>query len=1250
MVSFSSLVCYFSSQNQNYHNYYWLDFAISFKRISCLNKVKVTAKKAGKKVSKTLKATVTVKNPTFTAKVGATKLKVGEKTKLTVKKTPSSATVKYSTADAAVASISNGVITANGVGKTVITAKFTYGKKTITKKFTITVTEAVTDGVSVNLTNEFSSDYKDVVVTKMNGTALNDYATLRVYYGENGKGVKNENIILNYTYGSDSKLTKPATRVTRTDDNGVAYIDVSRNKYYDGTNDAWMPYNVDKVSYTITTERDKKIVKEGTFSFAEIKTSPIVNVNGVDDYEIADGSGKVDYTKLGYKGLVVSENDATTADGPGNGWNESAGTATQSSVDGKIGIPQYWREYVNSQQVSTKGTTDHKVGFVGGLPYITLPSENASLNAAKTFQQDVNLTASTENTYASESQYITLKDVKPNELTYATMNFTSLSLSKYTRIEIATFENEANAKDNKEQIGSTTTVYGPSADKNFAYQIPLTAKDKDTLCIKVTLKSQGQVNTDTKLGYEIKNITGVYKDKTAAEAGSTSLLKGASIEWKADTTVAYSEEKTLSDADILAAKNADMLADDVFTSLKDKDVATNQYVKKVTYRVPVFPYTGNAVVTTYDKNGSVIAYFAWPTENKDVVRRDSHNNITYIGYSNENEIITADTNNDNRVKYVYRISKEEAYNAVGTVTQDGDVVTVNAENAGVTNLVGTITGVEGLDATNSTVYTSVQWNPIQNATAEATGAIAFAGQETTVTAQLVDNNGNAVANARQPIDFKYTKHGDTSTTSIENAGQTLNGFGGKNATVLSVQNSTDSKGQAKLLISAAEKDTVIEQITASTSKYNVVIKVDDKQVDKLDVYWIEAHTAFGVTASNEPAGMLDKLYDSVTTPTVVSNGSINYCEPTIGEHWNYAFTTADETLADAGVWPGYTVGVNNAKIGVAAESGSKGTVKTDTGVNGMASATSNEPGTTTLVSTIDGSAATADGVSFTVYKDNTKKDKVTDTKSVGTGTTAFSNNQKLVVNWDPTGVSGSFVSATGFNAISGPAATFTMYFKVQDKLGNANKTDKVKVNSSAADSIQSVHGARAVGAGEEVEADSNGVVAITLQYTGAQKELVTVTLNGVAYTQVVTWRDAKAVALDMTTASGASGAHAATSVDPWKTYADNTKIVLTFTQDILASSVIADEFEVSRANAAGRTDKCEIGSVTVSGKSIIITLKHPITDGVDREFTVTMNKTTTPVNGITYDVVTTNGDSVCGGDTKRYAVNSASSASAPAER
>ena len=224
LFSFSSLVCYFSSQNQSYHNYYWLDFAISFKRISCLNKVKV-------------------------------------------KKTPSSATVKYSTADAAVASVSNGVITA------------------------------------------------------------------------------------------------------------------------------------------------------------------IDNLNGVTNY---DG---VDYAAKGYAKLVVSENDANGAS-KCNGLNWSAGTATHLEADDLDYAKRIFdRDYVTSQQVSLAGSDEHKVAFAGGLPYITLPSDSAALNSGKTFQQDVNLTVSTENTYATDAQYITLKDVKPNELTYATMNFASLSLSKYTRLD-----------------------------------------------------------------------------------------------------------------------------------------------------------------------------------------------------------------------------------------------------------------------------------------------------------------------------------------------------------------------------------------------------------------------------------------------------------------------------------------------------------------------------------------------------------------------------------------------------------------------------------------------------------------------------------------------------------------------------------------------------------------------------------------------------------------------------------------------
>lgn len=89
---------------------------------------------------------------------------------------------------------------------------------------------------------------------------------------------------------------------------------------------------------------------------------------------------------------------------------------------------------------------------------------------------------------------------------------------------------------------------------------------------------------------------------------------------------------------------------------------------------------------------------------------------------------------------------------------------------------------------------------------------------------------------------------------------------------------------------------------------------------------------------------------------------------------------------------------------------------------------------------------------------------------------------------------------------------------------------------------------------------------------------------------------------------------------------DNSKIVLTFTDEILASSVIADQFTVGRLNSGTTYDKVEIGSVTVSGKQIILTFKQPITDGLSKTFAVQVQDQT--VNGITYQITTTEGDVV----------------------
>ena len=1129
---------------------------------------------------------MTVKNPSLSVSASKKKLTVGETSKLTVKKRPLSATVKYSSSDEAVASVSKGVITANGAGTAVITAKLTCGKKTISKKITIQVTEAVNDGISVTLQNQFSKEYPNVVVS--NHDINKDHkAIVRVYYGRNGKGVNNEYLHVRYT--DDGGKTYQTTRLRTDDVNGVAYWEV-------GCADK----EVSKVDYTITPENDSAKEFKGSFSFASITTKDIKNVN----------IGKVDntdYKTLGYEALTVSDNDKVGANN-GDGRTLTNGTYTYDGANGTGNLKsQYTSEYVDSQQVSVSGTDKNKVGFVGGLPYITLPGDSDAINTALDFKQDVNLTSGSYDTYADKAQYVTL-NVDPNELTYATMHFTSLTLSKYTRLEISAYPTEADAKAGKNQIGTTTFVYGPHSQSDFAYQIPLTSQNGKSMCIKVRLVSAGQVNTDTNKGYVIKDITGVYKSKKGSNQ-TTALLKGAKIEWKA-VSAEYSEEKPL------ASTTVDnlLLADDVQIKVGMKDTSTQKDVEKVTYRVPVFPYTGNAVITTYDKNGAVIAYFACPTVNNGVYDVATTYNENVLAENKSGKTLDA--------KYVYRISQEEAFNNVGTVSQDGELVTVNSDKAGITNLKGTITGVEGLDATNSSVYTSVQWNPVKNAVAGSTGAVAFAGQEVTVTAQLVDKNGNKVANANEPVSFKYVQNGASATTDISGTGAQAGILDSKKVSVLQIQKSTDSQGQAKLLLTAPDAGTVMQEIQASTSRYNVVLTVNGESVDKLDLYWIEARPAFGPTASDEPAGKKDTKVDTDITDTTT-------CVPTIGENWEYAFTTADETLANAGVWAAKKVTISNAKVDVKANAGSKGTVKTDTGVNGMVTASPKEPGQTKLTGTVDGTAFDSKGVTFKVG------DK--ETKNVGTGKASFTNKQLLTVNWQTAGTSGAFVDPVGTTASTG--AAFTVYFRAADKMGNANTTaDITEVTSSETGSITGVVGATSVAAASistasPLKPDTNGIVKITLNNSGKtdkQKETISVRLDGVVYTETITWKAPKTATLDVTTVNGKA---VASSNDPYKTYADKDKIVLTFDQDIYAPSnmdAFKRMFTVSRKKldntgtaVSGDKEAVKIGDVTVSGNTVTIKF-----DGADNsvekyEYYVEVKGLTD--NSVTYNLTSTDG-------------------------
>ena len=1107
--------------------------------------VKVTyaksSKKGAKRYTKNYSTVITVKNPSLSVKAAATTLTVGETAKLTVKKTPSSATVKYSSSDDAVASVANGVISANGVGTAVITTKLTCGTKTISKNITVKVTEAVNDGISVSLQNQYSPDYKDVVVSNYD-INKDKKAIVRLYYGKNNKGVNNETLHIRYTSNGGNTYQ---TAYARTDVNGVAYWELG---CADGA--------VTKISYTITPESNSALAKEGSFSFASIEFQDVVNVNGKDGKpgNQARSNDTTDYKAKGYAGLVVSTNDVkgSSAVVP---VTKTAGTYTQEKNGVATSAPQYKTSYVNSQQV------DHKVGFVGGVPTITLPGENDTLNQAEKFEQPVDLTSGDYGTYASDSKYITL-NVDPTELTYATMNFTSLKLSKYTKLTIDAFKTEEDAKsgDVNKRIGGAANfqeIKGPHDQSNFSYQIPLNDTSATTMCIRVTLESKGQVNTDTNKGYVIKDITGVYKNKKTV-SGKTEPLKGAKITWAA-TTAKYSNEKEIA----YSAINS-RLADNTLTYAAGKttDEATGKEVKKLTYSVPVFPYTGNAVIKAYDANGKVIAYFACPTVNKETV----------IGYANENVLNVSQYDlNGKYASYIYRISEEEATQSVGTVTENDGIVTVESSKAGTTVIAGTVSGVPGLDASNDTIYTSVQWNPIAKTTDANSGAIAFAGQEVSLTAQLVDKNQNPVASVGKGIEFAYTANTKVSE--------------------LIKESNTDSKGQAKLVVCAAE-NTVLTNIEAKSkdSAYDAVLLVNGKQVKKLDLYWIEAQSQFTPSSVAGAADEDTTDYKASTTPVVSGKA-----KPTIGDNWQYGFTIAKEKLANDGTWKNKEVTIKNAKIAITHEGGTYATVK-EAG-NGSVYVTSTAPKAVTLSAIVDGSAFDNNGVTFDV------KD-VGETKSVGEGSTSFKNEQKLVIDWQGDGLKGGFVQDLGFNAVSG--SSIDLYFKATDKLGNplSGKTINTQIGTTTGTATT----------------DANGLAKITVNHAlyPGYKTVVSATFDNVVYRQIITWTNGAALVVDPeATVNGG----AATSANPRTTYADAKKIVLTFNDNILASSVKVDQFTVYRGTDG--TNKQAIGSVTVSGKTITITFRDPITDNAVQDFFVHISSAT--IDGVPYQVTSSNG-------------------------
>ena len=265
------------------------------------NIVKVTGKKGKKAVKKTLKATITVKNPTLA--VSATNVvAVGstEAIKATVK--PANAKVSYKTSDAAIATVdAKGVVTGVKAGDVTITVSAKSGKKTVSKDVKMTVktlilkdaTQKKATQIEATFAGDTSKlDKKDIVITNTSNNVV--YPVKAISVAADKTTVK----IDTYSEMNDAKeysVKYDGTEVKFTATDGtVADVGVSATQIVKGTAGTEV-----KAQFL---DKNQVVVKEFTLSEAAN--------DGSVDFNFTENKGYTDGNKL----VLLNTGDTATAE------------------------------------------------------------------------------------------------------------------------------------------------------------------------------------------------------------------------------------------------------------------------------------------------------------------------------------------------------------------------------------------------------------------------------------------------------------------------------------------------------------------------------------------------------------------------------------------------------------------------------------------------------------------------------------------------------------------------------------------------------------------------------------------------------------------------------------------------------------------------------------------------------------------------------------------------------------------------
>ena len=557
--------------------------------------VKVTAKKAGKSVKKTLTFKATVKNPSLTLKA-ADVVAVGTTEQITATVKPANTKVTYTSDKTDIATVDEkGLVTGVKAGEVTITAKA--GKTTKTVKMTVkdvilkdvkqTTTTKLVATIAGNTANVKASD---IVITNTNSKAT--YAVKSVSVD---KSDKTQVTIETYVAMADGKdytvaladVTKTFTatdgKITKAAISPASVVVPTPANNSDGSN-----ANDIVVKFTDASGVEIASVKplEGTtkvptgFTYVEFKvdatnngylsgnTLNLYKVGNVAKVTVIAHTGKYNASAV-EEGNVTAEATITGVDPTAvttSAWNVKLGKKSDNASEFKnIKETKLAVKDTDVYAYIQRATSDGKTANAKDYTFESSNNDVMTVSTAVTNVKDTTAVAVTP--YKSGTAYIIVKDAKKNVVTTLAVTIgderkvTALSLDKNSFVLSSKdgIDNDVTVKATaKDQYGEEVTIASGLTCKNANSQIDDSKKiDIKTNTIKVTkpdLTKDGKDSSNTYI-VEYKDVkvtfTIVVKayDKTITTPAAFDLVLSAD---KADAIVkADATTNTTISADVI---------------------------------------------------------------------------------------------------------------------------------------------------------------------------------------------------------------------------------------------------------------------------------------------------------------------------------------------------------------------------------------------------------------------------------------------------------------------------------------------------------------------------------------------------------------------------------------------------------------------------------------------------------------------------------------------------------------------------